>query len=191
MVPRFRGEDIPKEVLFGVTCSEVPLTNEFIVTGGAVQRNQAIDIMLRPSRQLAVLLVIAHLAAVAVVWSMEPPLWIHISLKLAIAASLGWALLKNGWFGFARAPVALRIEPAGKSGEADAIEVQLRNGKTARGCVVDGSFVAPYLTVVRYRAAGAHRFSIDKSVLILPDSLDRELFRMLRVRLKLGRAAAV
>ena len=156
-----------------------------------MQRNQVIDIVLKPSRQLAVLLVIAHLAAVAVVWSLELALWIHIGLKLAIAASLGLTLLKNGWFGFARTPVALRIEPGGKSGEPDTIEVRLRNGKTARGCVVEGSFVAPYLTVVRYRAAGARRFSMDKSVLILPDSLDRELFRMLRVRLKWGRAATV
>jgi len=156
-----------------------------------VQRNQAIDIMLRPSWQLAVLLVIAHVAAVAVVWLLELPLSVHISLKLAIAASLGWVLLQNGWFGFARAAVALRIEPAGKSGEADAIEVRLRNGKTARGQVVEGSFVAPYLTVVRYRVTGARRFSMDKSVLILPDSIDRELFRMLRVRLKWGKAAAV
>jgi toxin CptA len=156
-----------------------------------VQRNQVIDIILKPSRQLAVLLVIAHVAAVAVVWSLELPLWMHIGLKLTIAASLGLALLKNGWFGYGRAAVALRIEPAGKSGEPDAIEVRLRNGKTVRGCVVDGSFVAPYLTVVRYRAAGARRFSMDKSILILPDSLDREIFRMLRVRLKWGRAAAV
>jgi hypothetical protein len=156
-----------------------------------MQRIQVIDIMLKPSRQLALLLVIAHVAAVAVVWSLELALWLHIGLKLAIAASLGWALLKNGWFGYGRAAVALRIEPADKSGEPDAIEVRLRNGKTARGCVVDGSFVAPYLTVVRYRVTGARRFSLGKSVLILPDSLDRELFRMLRVRLKWGKAAAV
>lgn len=63
--------------------------------------------------------------------------------------------------------------------------------KTARGQVVEGSFVAPYLTVVRYRMAGAPRFGMDKAVLILPDSIDRELFRMLRVRLKWGKAAAV
>jgi len=156
-----------------------------------VQRIQAIEIKLKPSRQLALLLLIAHVAAVAVVWSLELPLSVHIILKLAIAVSLGWALLQNGWFGYARAAVALRIEPAGKSGEADAIEVRLRNGKTARGQVVEGSFVAPYLTVVRYRVTGARRFSLDKTVLILTDSIDRELFRMLRVRLKWGKAAAV
>ena len=156
-----------------------------------MQRIQAIDITLKPSRRLAVLLVIAHGVAVAVVWSLGLTLWLHIGLKLAIAASLGWSLARNGWFGCGRAAVDLHIEPAGKSGEADAIEVRLRNGETARGQVVEGSFVAPYLTVVRYRVAGARRFSIDKSVLILPDSLDRELFRMLRVRLKWGRAATV
>lgn len=96
-----------------------------------MQRNQAIDIVLRPSRQLAVLLVIAHLAAVAVVWSLGLALWLHIILKLTIAASLGWALLKNGWFGYSRAPVALRIGPGDKSGEPDAIEVRLRNGKNS------------------------------------------------------------
>ena len=111
--------------------------------------------------------------------------------KLALAASLGYALLANGWFGFGRSPVALRIEPARKAHQPDAIEVRFKNGQVRRGFIVEGSFVAPYVTVVRYKRANARRWHWDKFVLIFPDSLDGEAFRALRVRLKWGNAAAL
>jgi hypothetical protein len=49
------------------------------------------------------------------------------------------------------------------------------------GEVVDGSFVAPWLTVVRWRPLGA-RFT--RTLLVLPDMLDAEAFRALRVVLR-------
>ncbi|MEP7262597.1 MAG: protein YgfX [Usitatibacter sp.] len=49
------------------------------------------------------------------------------------------------------------------------------------GLLREGSFVSPWLTVLRWRPAGA-RF--DRTVLILPDMLAREDFRRLRVLLR-------
>ncbi|MEO5691724.1 MAG: protein YgfX [Usitatibacter sp.] len=49
------------------------------------------------------------------------------------------------------------------------------------GLLREGSFVAPWLTVIRWRPAGA-RF--DYTVLIVPDMLSREDFRRLRVLLR-------
>jgi hypothetical protein len=45
----------------------------------------------------------------------------------------------------------------------------------------DGSLVAPWLTIIRWRPSGA-RF--DRTIVILPDMLERESFRRLRVLLR-------
>lgn len=51
------------------------------------------------------------------------------------------------------------------------------------GRVRDGSFVAPWLVVVRWRPQGARR---DRSLLVAPDMLGAEDFRRLRVLLSWG-----
>jgi toxin CptA len=61
------------------------------------------------------------------------------------------------------------------------IEVGLDSGRWVHGAVRDGSFVAPWLTIVRWRPAGA-RF--DRSIVILPGMLGAEEFRRLRVMLR-------
>ena len=62
-----------------------------------------------------------------------------------------------------------------------AIEVEYADGGKGEGRLQPGSFVAPWLTVVRWRPAKAWR---DRTVLVLPDMLDRERFRGLRVALR-------
>jgi hypothetical protein len=52
-----------------------------------------------------------------------------------------------------------------------------------QGCLRPGSFVAPWLTTVRWRPVGAW---IDRSLLVLPDGLPPGEFRRLRTLLKLG-----
>ena len=47
--------------------------------------------------------------------------------------------------------------------------------------VVDGSFVAPWLTIVRSRPKGAW---FDRTLVVLPDMLDADAFRELRLRLR-------
>ena len=49
------------------------------------------------------------------------------------------------------------------------------------GQLRDGSCVFPWLTVVRWRPAGAR---LDRTVLLLPSMVDAERFRALRVLLK-------
>ena len=84
--------------------------------------------------------------------------------------------------------VALR---AGSRGVCDlvlrgkAIDVRCGDGSLREGELRDGSFVAPFLTIVRWRPRHA-RF--DRSIVILPDMLERDAFRRLRVALKWSRA---
>ena len=56
------------------------------------------------------------------------------------------------------------------------------------GDVVDGSFVAPWLTIVHWRPLGA-RFT--RTLLVLPDMLDADSFRGLRVILRWGRPGRI
>jgi hypothetical protein len=61
------------------------------------------------------------------------------------------------------------------------IEVGLASGRWRHGAVRDGSFAAPWLTIVRWRPQGA-RF--DRSIVILPGMLPAGEFRRLRVMLR-------
>jgi toxin CptA len=61
------------------------------------------------------------------------------------------------------------------------IAVENVQGLRRSGRLRDGSFVAPWLTIVRWRPDGA-RF--DRAVAILPDMLAAEPFRRLRVALR-------
>jgi hypothetical protein len=70
---------------------------------------------------------------------------------------------------------AMRLDPAGT------MEVWSLDGALASGSVRDGSFVSPWLTLVRWRPRGAR---IDRTVLILPDMAKPEDFRRLRVALR-------
>jgi len=49
------------------------------------------------------------------------------------------------------------------------------------GIVLEGSFVAPWLTIVRYKLDASWW---PRNLLILPDMLPTEIFRQLRVWLK-------
>jgi toxin CptA len=63
------------------------------------------------------------------------------------------------------------------------IEVVDAARRSRAGRLQDGCFVAPWLTIVRWRPDGAR---LDRTVLILPDMLAAEGFRRLRVTLKWG-----
>lgn len=77
-----------------------------------------------------------------------------------------------------RSPHAVRALVLRDSGE---LLLTLSDGRRLAGHVRDGSFVAPFLTCIRWRAPG-HRF--DRTVLVLPDMTGREEFRRLRVLLR-------
>jgi toxin CptA len=62
-----------------------------------------------------------------------------------------------------------------------AIAVLARGGEWRSGTVRDGSFVAPWLAIVRWRPEGAR---LDRTLVILPDMASAEAMRRIRVILK-------
>ncbi|HSS28587.1 MAG TPA: hypothetical protein VLL50_11590 [Usitatibacter sp.] len=87
----------------------------------------------------------------------------------ALEAIHSRALLKG-----ARAARHLRIT-------AGTVEIEDGDGRVRTGTLRTGSFVAPWLTIVRWRPEGAW---FDRTVPLLPGMLDEETFRRLRVVLR-------
>jgi toxin CptA len=130
---------------------------------------------------------------------------LSIALRVAIAACVAsMAIEALQRVARHRGPLGVRSLAVSGAGE---IVVWTAQGERREGRLRDGSFVAPWLTIVCWRACAqrperaqrfdpmdrldrAQRFNpierLDRTVLILPDMLDRESFRRLRVRLRWG-----
>jgi hypothetical protein len=135
----------------------------------------ACGVGLRPSRSAAALIGLAALATVA--------------LMIAMPGALGPRILAATWVACAALEaIHARALHRGRRGvraivvrhEAE-IAVQRASGEWRMGALRAGSFVAPWLTVIRWRPAGS-RF--DRTIPILPDMLAPEDFRRLRVMLR-------
>jgi toxin CptA len=134
-------------------------------------------VALRPSRRLAWLLGLAHLAAGTAV-AVLVPLWVAIPLVLALAAhgvtqAARVALLRG-------ADSVVAVEARRASG----IPFRTRDGAWHEGRLLGSSYVSPWLTILDLRPAGARGL---RHVVIVPDAVDPDDFRRLRVWLRWGR----
>jgi hypothetical protein len=140
-----------------------------------IKYSEAVEARLAPSRWAAVLLGLAC-GTTLILIALTPG---GAGARAAAAAGVMLAAfdalrvdaLRRGPRGVCR----LRID------RSKVIEVADASGRWRCGALRDGSFVAPWLTIVRWRPAGA-RF--DRTLVILPDMLDAEVFRHLRVLLR-------
>jgi hypothetical protein len=98
-------------------------------------------------------------------------------------------VLASTWTACAALAAARRV-PAGRKGKGartfvlrlpGEVAVQQADGRWTHGTLRDGSFVAPWLTIVRWRPEAAR---CDRTVLILPGMTAPRTFRRLRVLLR-------
>lgn len=128
----------------------------------------------RPSRWLAILLIASHVLVVASLPVLDFPLWELVALTLLL--NLSYLLWREA--GLRARDCCRSLSVLGGD-----VELVLRNGKTVRVQPCADTVVTPWLTVLQLRAepTGA-RYRL----VILPDSMDTEDFRRLRVWLKWG-----
>jgi len=137
---------------------------------------QQIDI--NPSFYLAILLMAAHCAAAAALWFVLPP-WALLTLACVLGFSLLYYLLRDAWLRLPGSCIALVVD--------EGLVVLLRgNGSRTECRVMSGSLVTPALTVLTVLPQGAR---LARSIVLLPDSVDPESFRRLRVWLRWGHAS--
>lgn len=134
-----------------------------------------LSISLGPSRLLLVLLATMHGVAAGGLWLVPGPLWPKALLGLSLAASLVFHGARDAWRLLGRSAVALRLRSDCKC------EIGNRLGGWQEARLLGSSFVSPYLTVLNLRPEG-RRFA--RHVVILPDAVDADAFRRLRVLLR-------
>jgi len=137
----------------------------------------SLEVALAPSRLAAAGLALMALATLAVVAVTPGPAALRI-LAATWVACAGLEALHT--IALHRGERGVRSMRLGRAGE---IEIRAGTGGQRSGVVRDRSFVAPWLTIIRWRPRGAW---IDRTLLILPDMLPREDFRRLRVLLRWG-----
>jgi toxin CptA len=137
-------------------------------------------IALRPSRILAAILVIAHGAALAVIALVSVPLWLKVIAIAALAVSLVFEIRQTVLLRAPDAVVALEIT------SDDALSIQTRRGDWIECEVLGSTYVTYFLAIVNLKDQGSGRV---KRAVILPDSIDAEDFRKLRVWLRWKRNA--
>jgi hypothetical protein len=124
---------------------------------------------LQYSRLAAGTILALGLASAGVAASLPLAAWLRLAIVAAVAveAALAWRSLR-----------AVRFVAVRREGD---VRVGLRDGRVLEGSVRPGSFVAPWLTLVRWRPHGA-RF--DRTVVLPPDIADAQALRELRVMLR-------
>lgn len=125
---------------------------------------------LQPSYRLALLLAVAHLCAVAAAWLLSIPWWIKLALLAVILASAGHQLLRlTGQSRIRR----LILKDEGY------LEFLREDGTSGEARVHPQTTVTPLLVVLLLRQAGR-----IEALALLPDALDAEDFRLLRLWLR-------
>ena len=131
---------------------------------------------LQPSLWLALCIIFGHCAAIGSLAMLPIP-------KLALAllfAVLGWSaiyfVLSNARLAFANSWVELILEE-------DRISLFNRKGEEKTGILLRNSLVTPYLVILNVKLFDHRRV---RNLVVMPDSMDAESFRGLRVALKWG-----
>jgi len=133
-------------------------------------------INIKSSRMLAGLVALAHLGAMAIVLIVALPGWTVLAMWSLLGVSLYHTLDHHALRLGPRA--VLRLELRG----ADVAVLGLRNGTSLRACRVGSCLVLPGLVVLALRC---ERQVFSRGLALLPDAVDAEALRALRVRLNL------
>ncbi len=130
---------------------------------------------LRPSFRLAGLLAGMHCGAIFLIVLLPVPAKFWMAALMMI--SMVHTIMRHALLASPASAVFLKME-------GDVCLIVLKNGREARSTLLDSTYVSPYLTILNLREK---KNPFSRSVIILPDAVDREEFRQLRVRLRWGR----
>lgn len=137
-----------------------------------------VEVTLRLSRLLAAWLAGLHAAVLGLTLVMPLPWSVRLALVLALTASLAYHLAQHALRCLPGSVTGLKLAADGtfsiRFGAAEWMPVE----------VLGTSFVKPELTVLHLRMEGRR---LVNYVVVVPDALDAEIFRALRVWLLWGR----
>lgn len=153
-------------------------------------------VRLKPSMRLAVTLSLAHISAIGLLWPLMLPAIVQLTGSAILALSLVFHLRRYALLSLPASVTGLELS------DEMICTLELRRGERITCTLLGSSFVAPYLTVLelkplRIPESGESmpaltppvlrpppRIFSGRSVTILPDGIDAEAFRQLRVLLR-------
>lgn len=135
---------------------------------------------LRPSGLLTLLFLLLSIASVISVWMLPLPTFAPLVLTIALLCWLVYRCVLDANLRMGRSCVAFRLE------DREQIVLVLRDGRQLSGQVSDDSIVTPYLVILNVLLKEQSR---RRSLLILPDVMGNESFRLLRIALRWGEKA--
>jgi toxin CptA len=149
----------------------------FKYSGGANANDPAwrVVIALGPSRLVEAWIVLVTATALAAVLATPLPAVAQAAASVALSCAAVRGARRHACREGHGAIAAFVVDLSGR------IEVESADGTRLAGQVRDGSFVAPWLTIVRWRPDGAR---ISRSILVAPDAVAEDSFRRLRVLLR-------
>ena len=134
-----------------------------------------LTIHLKPSRLLAVILLSAHAAAALILQQIDIAQFIRLGGLVAIAVSCYYYIRQDALLTAKQAVITVKLT------DKLSCIVVTNNGLSREYGLSSSTFVSPYLTVLMLSTA--HHQAI-RSVVILPDMIDAETYRQLRVLLR-------
>ncbi|OIQ81376.1 hypothetical protein GALL_368600 [mine drainage metagenome] len=136
-----------------------------------------IHLALRTSQRLALLLGIVCVSVMLLIALLPLPPWAAILGALALLCSTGYECSRHAWLRTPQAITALEVDARGE------LRCFSRAHDWCAAEVLGSSFVTPKLTVLNLRLKGRR---LVQHVVLLPDAVEREQFRRLRVWLRWG-----
>ncbi|WP_309296086.1 protein YgfX [Nitrosomonas sp. PY1] len=137
-----------------------------------------IHVNLQPSYLLAVILITSHCVAVIIIWLLTLTVTIKILIILAIIFSCIYYLRQDALLLSNNAVIAFDLF------EKMQYTVTTRSKKSIRCLIMPNSFVTPVLTVLIFKLEKPVLLSPFCSVVILPDRIEANEFRRLRIWLR-------
>jgi toxin CptA len=138
------------------------------------------DFSFYPSHQLALCILTGHGAAVGALIFVPMPKAALVLLLIVLMWSAIYYVLRDARLTLEGAWVAMRLED-------NRVIFFNRNGDESTGKLLRSSVVTPHLVILNIVLPGRRS---GRSVVLMPDSMDEESFRQLRVVLKWGVALA-
>jgi hypothetical protein len=132
------------------------------------------EIKPRPSKYLAIFLCTIHLGAICCVLFLNLPIWLIILLTILIGYSFNVTLQRYVLLKSSKAIIKLRKE------KDNSWRLLNNKNQILNAHLRSDSFISRYLIILNFNIA--KKFSAI-SVLLCPDSLDKEILRRLRVLL--------
>ena len=135
-----------------------------------------LTIHLKPSKLLAIILIVAHSAVAVLLWLLSVPLGFKLIGLLFLVFSLCFYLTRDALLCSAQSAVLLTF--------SDKVNctMQTVSGQSINFTVLGSTFVSPLMTVLMLQSEPRSWFS--QSVVVMPDAVDAEEFRQLRVLLR-------